>query len=427
MPEEVVLPRWPDEIYHAAARRLGRACYGLLYEETRWVHRRVERFNVLSHELFQLSLSVDLTVPELFRDSLAIGSNQWLVPLATLPKRTLRNFDLTDETGRAVPLLEKEINSRVAEHALRAAVEVAQGANKSDEISERVNRCLARVSSGSMEEADSAIQELRRAEKDGDKAARALLRDPVASLLLGDLAKRYLLLAVVGDVSRRRIFKYGYEFPLTWLRASPTQKLGWESLPIEAEVPAASRTASYHAEIVVPEEIRIEGSVIFDRKRRSIYALEGETDRALLYAPDVPRDASPVLLFAVRLERPGFPLVAPAIAWVTALILAIGALWGDLTSAAAPGAPVSLLLAGSALFAGAVARSGEHRLVRVMFFGPRVVLVLNALAGLAAGAALSLGFCDQVVDLAWRIAAVFAVLTACILSITFYRAAPTGR
>jgi hypothetical protein len=420
-----LLQSWPDEIYERAAARIGRACYGLLFEETRWVHRRVEKFNVLSHELFHLSLSVDLTIPEQFRRPLEIDQHQWLIPLATLPKRTLRNFDLRDEAGRSVPLVEKKFNALVAEHVLRTAEWVARGSGGPEDISPLVAGYFARVSSGSIDEADMAARQLAEAKEAGDESARAFLEDVSSVRLLKDLTQRYLLLAVVDDVQRRRLFKYSYEFPLTRLQFSMGSRLGWESLPIQAEVPVAARTASYHAEIVVPEELRIDGSFIFDAEQSGVvYAVEGETDRALLYASEIPRDARPFLVFAVRLERPGFPFVAAAIAWATALILIVGARFGDLSPSASPGAPLSLLLAGSALFAGAVARSGEHRLVRVLFFGPRIVLVLNALAGLVAGAVLALGFCNQVVSTTWNAAAVIAVLGACILSITFYRSAP---
>src|SRR4051794_24001170 len=321
-----LLQPWPDEIHEEVAVRIGRACYGLLFEESHWVHRRVEKFTVLSHELFHLSLSVDLTVPARFRQSLELDRGQWLIPLATLPKRTLRNFDLQDEKGQSIPLVEKKINALVAEHVLRTSEWVARGDGEPGGVSPEMASCFSRISSGSPDDAAAAAREIDEARKAGDPAATSFLQDSLSVLLLKDLTQRYLLLAVVDDVERRRLFKYSYEAPLTYLRFGAGTRLGWESLAIEAETPAAARTASYHAEIVVPEELRIDGSFLFDQQKAgAVYALEKETDRALLYASSVPRDGRPFLVFAVRLERPGFPLVAAATAWITALILVAGA------------------------------------------------------------------------------------------------------
>jgi len=418
---------WPDEVYEELAPRIGRACFGLLFQERRWVHRRVDRFSVLSPELFHRSVSVDLTVPELFRNALALPSEQWLVPIATLPKEPLRNFDLRDEAGRAVPIVGSEHNALIAEHTIRAAVELASGV-KADGLSPRMVAWISSVSKRSAEEADRAIEELFSAKEAGDKEAATLLDDRAATLLLSDLASRYLLLAVVDDIQKRRVLKYGYEMSLTWRSpANFSQRLGWEPLGIATEIPEASRSASYHAEIEIPEELRIDASFIHDAKRPAIYAFDGETDRAALHAPAVPIGSHPRLVFGVRLERSGFPTVAAAVGWVTALILLIGALFGDLPAAGSSGAPLSVLLAGSALFAGAVARSDEHQLVRAMFQLPRALLVLNALAGLTAGAVLALGFCPEVVETTWTITAAIAVVTACILSFTFFKGARPRR
>lgn len=419
------IPRWPDDVYEDATRRVGRACFGLLAESPRWVHRRVEKFALLSHELFLRSLSVDFTVPELFRPSLSIPGDQWLVPLATLPKRPLRNFDLRDESGGAIPVAGREINSQVSTHALRTAAALAIGA-ESTTFPSFIEQRLATVSAGGSEEAEEAIGELIAAAEGGDEAASRLLEDPMAVRLLEDLSDSYLLLAVLDDIERRRVLKYSYELPQSWLGFPLRERLGWEPPIIEAEARAARETASYHAEIVIPEELRIAGSLIIDDESGATFALGGETDRASLHAPKVPPESRPLLLFGVRSERSGFPTVAAAMAWVTAAILGLGAWFADLNSEA-PGAALSLVLAGSALFAGAVARAGEHRMVRTMFFVPRLVFVAGAVAGLAAGAVLVLGFCDQVVDTTWKIASIAAACAAGILSVTFLRAARSGR
>jgi len=420
-------PPWPDELYEEATVRVGRACYGLIAEYPRWVHRRVEKFGVLTHELFHRSLSVDFTVPELFRDALAVSAGEWLVPIATLPKGPLRNFDLRDEGGRAVPVVGKEINAQISISALRTAASLS-GAGEPDRLPSLFDECLERAAVGEAPEAEKAVDELIRADEAGEEASSKFLHDQHAPWLLGDLAECYLLLAVLDDVKRRRVLKYSYEFPLTWLGFTLAERLGWDSPVIETDVRAARQTASYHAEVIIPEELKIPGAFIIDEGgQQSILALDDESDRSSMHMTDVKPWQTPILVFGVSPERSGFPTVAAATAWVTALVLAVGAWLGNLNTETAPGAALSLLLAGSALFAGAVARSGEHRLVRTLFFVPRVALVVSATAGLSSGAVLVLGFCDQIVDTTWHIASVLAVVIACILSITFLKAARAGR
>jgi len=419
-------PLWPDEVYEEAAPRIGRACFGLLFQEKHWIHRRVDRYSVLSPELFHRYASVDFTVPELFRETLAIRDGQWLVPIAALPKEPLRNFDLRDETGRAIPVVGREHNAPIAEHAIRAAASLTPEIAETDDLPAELQAWISRISKQNTEDAEAALGEMLEAAA-GDAAA-ALIENPRAALLLSDLTSRYLLLAVVDNVETRRVLKYRYEQSLTWRAvARIPQRLGWEPLVIATEAPEASRAASYHAEIEIPEELRIDGSFIHDAKTPTIYAIDGEADRAALHAPSVPIGSRPRLTFGVRLERSGFPTVAMATAWITALILVLGACFGNLSTPAAPEAALSLLLAGSALFAGAVARSGEHELVSAMFFLPRVLLVSNALVGLAAGAVLALGLSPSLIMATWHAAAVIASVTAGILSVTFYRAARPRR
>ena len=115
---------------------------------------------------------------------------------------------------------------------------------------------------------------------------------------------------------------------------------------------------------------------------------------------------------------------------MTALLLLIGAAVGDLGSPTA-GSSVALLLAGSVLFATAVARSGEHRLVRGIFAGPRWLLSIVAVAALAAAASVAFGAEDGVRDVIWYSAGGLSLLACLGLAVGFSRAAsltrrPTG-
>lgn len=363
----------------------------------------------------------------MFWDHLKIpGAEQWLVPLTTLPKRQLWNFDLRGEGGEAIPVLGRAANAGIAEKTLFVATLEALGAKRVEELPKALRDAVAAVAVADPEAAESALAQIAEgASGAGGADAEKLARNPRAALLLEEFAKRYLLIAVTDDIKRRRIIKYAYDHALTRgpVQRDLEQRLGWAPVVIETSVPAAARTASYHAEIEIPEQLRIVGSFIYDEKTRDLYAFEGASDHASLHAPDVSRSATPILVFAIRPERAGFPVIACITAWVTAGLLAVGAWPGRLEVENADSA-VALLLAGSALFAGAVASSGERRMVKSQFALPRVILATISLMGLFAAATLAFGLPACTIDFAWKDAAFLSIFMACILSVTLARAAP---
>ena len=94
------------------------------------------------------------------------------------------------------------------------------------------------------------------------------------------------------------------------------------------------------------------------------------------------------------------PTLAFVISAVTTLLLLLGAAVGRLGSPTA-GSSVTVLLAGSVLFAAAVARGGEHRLVRGIFVGQRWLLSITAIAALRAAASVAFGAAPGVRDTIW--------------------------
>ena len=418
--------RWPDEIYDGAAVEVGRAFYRLLNSQARWVHRRVETITLLSREVARRSVSVDFTVPEMFWDPLkAPGGEQWFVPLAMLPKRPVWTFDLRAEGGEAIPVLGKAANSPLAEQTLFAAALRALERGQVEELPEPLRDAMKAAAVEDREEAQSLLGQIAEgADEVGGPDAKRVVEDPRSALLLEEFAKGYLLVGLVDNIKRRRVIKYAYDHPLLpgTALADPVLRLGWKPLVVETSVPSAGRTASYHAEIVIPEELSFDGSLIYDKPADKAYALGGRGDRALLHAPEVPPGAKPVLIFAVRPQRTGFPMVACLTAWISTLLLVLGA-WPGRLDVDHADASIGLLVAGLALFAGAVASSGEHPLVQSQFALPRVVLVLVALMSLGAAATLVFNLPACTIDFAWKAAAFVNAILASILTVTFYRAA----
>jgi hypothetical protein len=185
--------------------------------------------------------------------------------------------------------------------------------------------------------------------------------------------------------------------------------------------PDARRTASYHTELVVPEEVRIGRAVLFDERTRRVHARDDEVDRGALHATGLPLSARPRVLFTLRLERTGLPVRGFAVSWVATLLLGFGAGVADL-DVVGEGPAVSVLLAASAVFAGAVAGSGEHRLVVSLFAGPRVLLAVSALSALAAAGALAFGARDALLDAIWLVCAALASVSSLLLTLTLARA-----
>lgn len=395
----------------------------MLLLEGEWVNRRVETLDVLSTQAVRRWVSVDFTVPHLFRDLLKVGDDGWVVPLATLQKKPLRHFDLRDEAGRAVPLVGREHNGAIAHAALVAVAHRALSVRGRTAPSERLRNDLAAVARQPREEALATIDCIERAAPENEEC-RLMLEDDAASFLLYDLAVNYILLAVTTDVEHRRVLKFGSDDSLELRRElAPRPLLGWTPQIVRVAVPAVGRTASWHGEVVIPEELRVDAAFVYDEDSREVFDLDLETDRASLYASRVALGARTVVVFGVRPERAGFPVQAFAVAAVTAGLLWLGALSGTLDSKQA-GPPIALLLAGSALFAGAIAQAGEHRLVRSLFVWPRLLLLGAGLSGLVSAAFLAFSLPPGTVKLTWMICAIAASVAAILLLITLGRARP---
>ncbi len=386
---------------------------------------------MLSRESIRRSVSVDFTLPAALRPLLAFGyaaDSQHVAPIATLEKDRLRRFDLVDEGNCSLPLVSRAQNEEIAHHALLAACQLAVDHEDLGPIEPELSDVLRRVAAGPADEATGALELLLEDAKGGEPQRHAIVQDPRASNLLLDLTYNYVLLVVLNAPARRRVVKFSWDDFIDQAdeRTGLRSGLGWMPLTIETEVAAAIRTKSYHAEVEVPEDLRIVGSVILDRRNHSLLAFDTDADRAALHAPDVPPAADPILLFGVRAERVGFPTVAWVVAAVIAALLSLGAFWGDLDPGKA-GPPISVLLAASAVFSGLAASRGQHPLVQRLFIGPRLCLLVSALAALAAASTLAFGLGAPIIEGVWKVAAVVATVSSIMLVVTAWRSAPASR
>ena len=416
---------WPDELYEQASWPVALACLELLSDETRWIHRRVETVDLLAQELVRRQVSVDFTLPEPLLDDLRIGPDgPWCVPIAILEKRPLRNFDLR-EHDESRSILGASSGGPIAAGIVTAAARLAGAPGA---LEPEVASLLALIAGSDLDEARAALVALRSRAEGTPQIAR-ILADDTSGYFLATFAESYMLIALLAEPHGRRILKYAYDEHLQpGGRASRSRRfarrLGWSPLVVDVAVSTAVHAASYHAEVVVPEELRLDAWILDERTDELLSTdIERAVDRASLHAPRVALDAEPLLVTAISPERADLPTLAFATSAVTALLLLFGAAFGDLGSPTA-GSSVALLLAGSVLFATAVARSGEHRLVRGIFAGPRWLLSIVAIAALTAAASVAFGADDGLRDVVWYCAGGVSLVACLILAVGFFRAAP---
>jgi hypothetical protein len=393
---------WPGEVLEERAGEIAAGFASLLTRQAAWLHRRVETITVLSHEQVRRSVSVDFTVPREHWDNLRLADGQWIVPLALLAKRELVHFDLRAEDLSSVPLLRSEETQAIARELLYLLVDLDL---EEPDVEPDVGALIERVLAAGPDDAEEAA------------AAAAAWRDrlPSFAALAERLAGRFLLCAVIGDVSRRRVVKFAYDELLG--RAKHALAFYY--------VPGAAEAASYHAEVDVPDELRARTTTLLDTATGHVLAAgPRDADRpAVHYVAEPGADIQPTLRVHYGTERGRFLVPAALVAWVIALELLLPLLFADLDHLAASGGPaIALLLSSSAVFSALVLRSGEHPLVRALLAPYRLCLAAATVAAVLAGGVLAFQAASAALTAAWGTGAVAAALAATILTFEAARA-----
>ena len=324
---------WPDELYADAAWPVALACLQLLSAEPRWIHRRVETVDLLTQELVRRQISVDFTLPEPLLDDLRIGPDgPWCAPIAILEKRPLRNFDLR-EHDEWRPILGASTGGPIAAGVVTAA---AQLAIAPDALEPDVASLLEQIARSDLEEARAAMAAAAPGAPTTCRRSRRSSPTRRAATSSRRSRESYMLIALLADEPRgRRILKYAYEEHLRLGGGASrprrlARRLGWSPFVVDVAVPTAAHAASYHAEVIVPEELRLDAWIVDTRTGELLSTdIERAVDRASLHAPRVALDAEPLLVAAIVPERADLPTLAFATSAVTSLLLLIGAVFGD--------------------------------------------------------------------------------------------------
>ena len=414
--------------------RAGVSCTDLIARPSSWINRRVETVELLSHEETRRRVSIDFTLSDGLLDLLTTADGI-VAPISVLTKEPRRNFDLRDESGSAVPVLGRVSNAQLTRIALLNAALDALPDDIDDDAFGLLAGDLGQIVTRSEEEAEDALAYFVGAAENGDQLRASIWNNATCRTLLETVWANYVLYAALPrNGPNRRILKYSYGDDFH----RPAPGSIWERLALDSLVerawtpdrsdfiiryPGASRAASFHAEIVIPEELRIEAAFLFDfTKETGIGNLEEDVNRASLHAPaEVPPEAEVNAIVEVAPERHGRSSEAASTGVIVASLLWLGVISG--LDSNDPGAAVSLLLAGAALFSGVSAVRGQHELVQILFSAPRRWLALVSVAALTGSATLAMQIPNSHPTKIWGAAAIVATIAALRLLWSAIRAA----
>lgn len=382
----------------------GVACTNLIADPKAWIRRRVETVEMITYEETRRRVSIDFVLSNDLLSDLTI-SDGVVVPISVLTKEARKKFDLRDESGRSIPVLGREQNGDLSHIALMNAALDALPEDTPSEVFEILAADLRQVVFGSPDEATDALGFFFGSAEAGDRWRAAIVEDETCQKMLDILWENYVLFAVLAPGGpHRRVLKYSYadDFDLSpfeqrwWERFQPWRLLQRLSRPDRrrfiVDCGGASRAASFHAEVAIPEELQCELGMLYDFENDvPLSALERGVSRLSVYAnTNISDEHRPGVYLEVSAQRAGRPLQTAALSLLVCALLWLGVRSG--LDSHNPGSAVSMLLAGVALFTALTAVQGEHRIVRAIFAASRFWLVVVTLAALIASATLALEY-----------------------------------
>jgi hypothetical protein len=415
-PEAKPREEWPGEVLDNFKYSIAIAVVPLLLHPRLWIHRRVESIAFLDVSRLMRRVSVDFTVPALEEIPVKLpnGHEIAFVPLSLLAKRVLKNFDLFDESGSALTVLTQEQNTVIAE----AILNVLAGAVLSRKPDQPLVHDLTEIAGGEPEEAMEALANFSTPMGPGSHdQRRALWANEAFRTLSTDLAHQFMLIVPLrtrpGD---RRVVKFAYEEEFFPRDRSLAQWFGLTPVEFGIFAPNIGGAASYHIEIEAPDELVIAQADLFDLRDDGLVTLDSERTvfRSHLHRAGLPRGSVGWVEVAFRLRRSGLVIAALLIAIATAIVLGGGLMLDLMGVNATVDIAATLLVALPGIYATYLARPGEHRLVKRLVGGLRVLVLLLAVLSFGAAASLSVDLGPRWRPWLWGFGAVVS-LTAVVL------------
>ena len=440
---------WPRQALEVALEGevAGLETMRLLLAQPDWVHRRVDALEYRDSTTFRRRQSVHFTVPDAAPE-LAIGqTTARLVPLTTLRKETLVNFDCRDESGAALPVLTRGQQGLLMVRAMTGWAEGILGAPLAADVVADVETLL--MTPGV--DGHAARQRMHADDAAGQRAA--LRADGLFPLMLDQFTDQFLLATLVHDPpGTQRIVKFSYEelgdlAPEPWPRA-PLAALCW--IPRQAASAAESlfSTESYHFEADMPPGVDVPvASLWVGSTEHDMACVDVDTGghlRIALRATGYERGVAEVR-WSLRPARRGWLRTAWIATALSALTLTVGA-WrldtitsggaaddvgsGGAGSAGATDAlsagtrtelAAAVILALIGTLGGLVARIEEHPLVSRLLEWPRRLAGVAALLPFVAAGTLVVGPAGTSRQVVWAVLAAVGVAIAGIFAVAFAR------
>ena len=416
---------WPRRPSRAVGlEAIGQELVTSLVFWTSWSHRRVEAVALLEGERARRRISVDLTVPDLRWPIDTPEPPHTLVPLATIAKTDMRQFDATDESGASLPILTSWNNGELSVAFLVALIEAELERPLSPADRDALRSCVFDSAPASTKRANALVERLGIEQTFGEQF---LLR----------LAEQFILFAVlpVERVGVRTIVKFSYHWGTSRqdglvravgdLARRAAAGAGLKPYELEIQLGPSDTAASIHLEVQAPPGLHCVDLTLYDN--------EGEVVAYDFDAGNVAHAHTSAELRPVRgsvrfdADLGGVHRLVTWSAWGVAVLLA-ATRWRLGTVAQDPGTPVSLLLFGPALLLTWLVRPGENWIVSAIVGPLRALALLLAGCLFAVGFGLSVGFdapphasgWGTLADLGWYGSIGMSVVAAIVL--TFGRA-----
>ena len=367
-----------------------------------------------------------------------LGSEDiFFLPLTYLPRApNLSYFDLCDESGDSLPLLNRVDNAKITGAILPLAANRAlerreEHLDAALTLAPHLTAYLAgiptRAAGTSRTFVEAVLDRTHLGVYPDQRVANVLLRDVRFKDLLGVCAKNSVVhIPLAAKPGQRRIVKLSWEQP--WRPDESADRrwrhavwiaLGWRPYQLWLDRPHMGAAESQHMQVAVPQDVELVRAGMATRPPASALAefvppgpggawwtappdpdkdrlqpsTNERTQRSHLYIDQSPPHRIGGLWVEVRSARPGFVTLAPLTALLVAVMLGVYAWQADtIVGHSEAGAAVLLLL--PALLATFLARPGEHAMARHLLRWPRRVMAVVAVLPLTA-AVLLVAFHDS--------------------------------
>jgi hypothetical protein len=417
---------WIPRLSPRTLKRVGATTLVLWKQGPDWIHRKVETLTFVDDTVVRRHLSVDFTLPKDLPTPLRLPDQTpvYFVPITALRRQPgPMHFDVRDESGCALPLLNESENGNITASALNQFGTEAAGRHRL-RLDGPTESALAHVPLTFFR---SALQTLRALLNPhsaewmrfpGSVATRNALRceEDFVDFLAMCASNTLAVVPLIGTAGRRRVLKLSFEEELRQsapegakvrLRDRVRIASGLRATPASVETADIGGAQSYHVQVSTPANVemtgvRLQGFRPVDLVSQRVmdlprpvnsatyeYTVPGFVSRAHLYIPDSTNVASGTVSVDLRAERKGLMFGAVFASLLLTSVLAVCRVRIDrlVTQPATAG---SLLLIAPGLVAAYLARPGEHALARKLLVWPRAALALSAVLAFCAAVVLLL-------------------------------------